>query len=608
MSTINTNSINVNYPIPGINNSSQGFRDNFASIKTNLDAAGTEITDLQNAVVVKTALANTVINNDMGNTLISNASTRGFRATTFNLGSSISGTIVVNASLGDVQYGTIAANTTVQFSGWAPTGTQSNVQLQFNISNANAVISFPTNVSMTGSYGVETLENFANIANIPTITAAAGVTQLDLRFSTVDCGNTINVDPYNRPRQATQIQQRTPSPTGLPGDTDGTIAIDPATSTALAVCTATTTTYNTITCDSTDGFYLDMPINFQGTTFGGITAGTTYYIRTIVSSTKFTISTTPGTVSGPSSAVTLSTASGSMYMSPITYLYLSSGSFNSNVYSHTLVSTTAVTSNTISTNTVASGNIVTLSSNALSAGYAVGQPIVFTGTTSNAYLTNTFVTANTITVSNTTGMVVGGKIKLTGTPFGNLAAGLYYITYIQSANTANSNIAISATFSGSNLSLTSATGNMTGTIGGVLGGITANSTYYIQSIGGTESANLTVSTQRDSAPITILSENGSMNVTATTDYICTLDSTNGINANDPIIFTGNTYGNLISNNVYYVDSVSSPNISVSLTRYNGIAGQKVAVTSDTSANHSVTINTTSYSGNNIWKRSQFNGW
>ena len=240
--------------------------------------------------------------------------------------------------------------------------------------------------------------------------------------------------------------------------------------------------------------------------------------------------------------------------------------------------------------------------------YAVGQPIIFTGTTSNVFLTNTFVTANTITVSNTTGMEVGGKITLTGSPFGNLAAGLYYIKYIQSANTANTNIAISTTFNGSNLALTSATGNMTGTIGGVLGGITANSTYYIQSIGGTGSANLTVSTQRDSAPITILSENGSMNVSATTDYICTLDSTNGVNPNDPIIFTGNTYGNLISNNVYYVDSVSSPNISVSLTRYNGIAGQKVAVTSDTSANHSVTITTTSYSGNNIWKRSEFNGW
>ncbi len=46
MSTINTNSLNVNYPVPGVNNNTQGFRDNFSSIKTNLDTAGTEISDL----------------------------------------------------------------------------------------------------------------------------------------------------------------------------------------------------------------------------------------------------------------------------------------------------------------------------------------------------------------------------------------------------------------------------------------------------------------------------------------------------------------------------------------------------------------------------------
>ena len=56
MSTINTNALDVNYPIPGVNNNSQGFRDNFASIKTNLNTAATEITDLQNKVVVKSAL------------------------------------------------------------------------------------------------------------------------------------------------------------------------------------------------------------------------------------------------------------------------------------------------------------------------------------------------------------------------------------------------------------------------------------------------------------------------------------------------------------------------------------------------------------------------
>ena len=52
-SAINTNGIDVNYPIPGQNNSSQGFRNNFNAIKTNIDTAGTEITDLQNKVVKK---------------------------------------------------------------------------------------------------------------------------------------------------------------------------------------------------------------------------------------------------------------------------------------------------------------------------------------------------------------------------------------------------------------------------------------------------------------------------------------------------------------------------------------------------------------------------
>jgi hypothetical protein len=109
MSTINTNGVDVNYPVPGINNNSQGFRDNFASIKTNLNTAGTEITDLQNKVVLKQALSNTTINNDMANTLISNAATRSFRATTYNLGNALSGTVLIDVSLADVHIGTIAA-------------------------------------------------------------------------------------------------------------------------------------------------------------------------------------------------------------------------------------------------------------------------------------------------------------------------------------------------------------------------------------------------------------------------------------------------------------------------------------------------------------------
>ena len=93
MSTINTNGINVNYPIPGENNPTQGFRDNFTSIKTNLNTAGSEITDLQNKVVLKAALNGSTLNNDMANAVISNAATRSFRATTYNLGNALSGTV-----------------------------------------------------------------------------------------------------------------------------------------------------------------------------------------------------------------------------------------------------------------------------------------------------------------------------------------------------------------------------------------------------------------------------------------------------------------------------------------------------------------------------------
>jgi hypothetical protein len=206
MSTINTNAINVNYPVPGVNNNSQGFRDNFASIVNNLNAAGNEITDLQNKVVVKQALIGTTINNDMANTLISNASTRSFRATTFNLGNALAGTVLVNASLGDVQYGTIAGDTTINFGSWSPTGTQSNVQINLAISNTLSTITFPSSVTLSPDTGATTLENYSNSSGNLAVTVPNGVTQLNYMVSTTDCGNTLYITPINRPRITTQIQ------------------------------------------------------------------------------------------------------------------------------------------------------------------------------------------------------------------------------------------------------------------------------------------------------------------------------------------------------------------------------------------------------------------
>lgn len=348
-SAINTNGINVNYPVPGINNNSQGFRDNFSATKTNLNTAATEITDLQSKVVVKQALTGTIVDNDMANTLISNAVTRSFRASTYNLGNALSGTVVVDASLGDVQYGTIAGNTTIQLSGWAPSGTQSNVQLEFAISNANAVISFPSTVSLTGSYGVETLENFSNVANVPTVTIPNGVSQLEYRLSTVDCGNTVTIEPFNRPRVSTQVQQRLVPPTGLPGDVTGTIAISTS-SNQLNITSSNAADYFT-TSGNTTQLYTDMPVVFTGASFeANITSGTTYYIRNVVSSNTFTVSSSIGGAN-----INLSGSTGTMYLNPQQYMYVATDDFNSTVYNKS-VTATAVSGNITLNNTTSLAN------------------------------------------------------------------------------------------------------------------------------------------------------------------------------------------------------------------------------------------------------------
>jgi hypothetical protein len=50
-SLINTTEIDTEFPVPGQDNDSQGFRDNFTNIKTNLDTAKTEIETLQSDTV-----------------------------------------------------------------------------------------------------------------------------------------------------------------------------------------------------------------------------------------------------------------------------------------------------------------------------------------------------------------------------------------------------------------------------------------------------------------------------------------------------------------------------------------------------------------------------
>ena len=407
MSTINTNGINVNYPVPGENNSSQGFRDNFTNIKNNINTAGEEITELQDKAVLKAGLTGVPIDNNMANTLISNAAVRSFRSTTYNLGNAISGTVVIDATLGDVQIGTITGNTTVQLAGWAPSGTRSAISLDFTIANTEAYVIFPGTVNSSG----DLIENNTLVGgNLAIATAPYSVTNLKYELSTTNCGNTITINPLNRPYQTSQIETRQAiTPTGYQGDRNGDIAVAPAIEPITV--TATTVTTNVFTTDSTLGFYIGMPIQFtaQGgdVIFGGPVAGTTYYVSTITTDTSFIV-TTDAALTTP---LTLSTATGTMQGSPIAYTYICVGTFDSNVTTGNL---SAVAS-----------NVITVGATSIANTAWTNQPVIFSGanvTNANLvantpYYVKTAPSTTTMTVSKTrvAGGVAGPTVELADT-------------------------------------------------------------------------------------------------------------------------------------------------------------------------------------------------
>jgi len=360
MSSINTNSLDVNYPIPGQNNTTQGFRDNFTNIKTNLDIAGDEISDLQNKVVLKSALANSVLNNDMANTVIANAATLQFRATTYNLGNALIGNVAINCSLGDVQTGTVAGNITLNFSSWAPTNTEGHVSLKLNRPNANveSYIFLPNTITNS-----TLLENFVLTGQGPAITFPYNSTQMSLTLTTTDCGTSLNIEPTNRPFKSTSIQYGEPPSTGRLGDTNGTVYM-PTNVSQLTITGANTDPY--FTTSSTSSLYSGLPVTFTGTSLeANIVVGNSYYIRNVVSANTFTVS---STVNGANIAVASNVTGNTMLLNPVSYIYVAVDDYSANAVNRNITSTTAP-------------NVITLSGSI--ANIANNRPIIFTGTSSN---------------------------------------------------------------------------------------------------------------------------------------------------------------------------------------------------------------------------------
>ena len=194
-SSINPNTIDGTYPIAGQDNNSQGFRDNFTQTKVNFTYAAQEITDLQAKAVLKAALTGTTLDNDMGGSLLYDATIQDFAATRVDLGI-VSSTCTVNYASGHYQTVTIGGGSmTVAFTNFPASGYQGWVILRVTTTIGDTM-TLPAAVG-AGSSSASVLGIQGIASNVITFKEAG---TYEYQFHTDDGGSSIYISELTRPR------------------------------------------------------------------------------------------------------------------------------------------------------------------------------------------------------------------------------------------------------------------------------------------------------------------------------------------------------------------------------------------------------------------------
>jgi len=157
-SQVSGTSINANFPIPGQNNSSQGFRDNFAAIKAALTRTGTELTQLrQNAVFKNPVDGLAAQSNDYAYGKIAKPQLISYTETIVDLGQQ-SGSVYIDFNQGNLQRITAFSDFGPVFRN-VPVGNQSaTIKLWVTAQNPNIICYLPDN-TVYGNNNTYTNEN-----------------------------------------------------------------------------------------------------------------------------------------------------------------------------------------------------------------------------------------------------------------------------------------------------------------------------------------------------------------------------------------------------------------------------------------------------------------
>jgi len=196
-SQVNPNNIDGTFPVAGQDNDSQGFRDNFTNIRNNFTFSKAEIEDLQNKVVLKSALLNTTLSNDFAGNAMVNPALTSWRETYNNIGS-VSGSVTINFVNGNFQKITMSGTTTLTFSFPANTGNQ-YARIKPRVSNPSAsyTLSFPNSMTLGDT---DTIAGFSG--NTVSFSSAEISNSTDYFFEifTVDGGTTLGIRDLGRNR------------------------------------------------------------------------------------------------------------------------------------------------------------------------------------------------------------------------------------------------------------------------------------------------------------------------------------------------------------------------------------------------------------------------
>lgn len=190
-----TSNIDGTFPVAGQDNSTQGFRTNFTNTNDNFTYAAEEITDLQNKVILKSALTDQELDNNMFGAVISNPTLKGVRETIYDFGT-VAGAVGVNFFDASYIVMTLGGSVILSLNNFAATsGTNVKIKIQFNVPNASYTVTWPSSVNT----------NITSIAGVSgqTVTFSSAGTYV-FELATNDGGLNFLINDLSRARATVQ--------------------------------------------------------------------------------------------------------------------------------------------------------------------------------------------------------------------------------------------------------------------------------------------------------------------------------------------------------------------------------------------------------------------